>query len=398
MLLLPLLAMGSEPWLLTFPEISWDASRVYFSGPKWTAIYSAGAAAPVCMPSDTLTSRHLIPAPDILPTSVQWNSLMFRAEGNTLISTGPDGIDSVRTLPSPTVDAIACLGKSAAARALPVNLIETIGPITVRYNRIWFGLLLKDTVTKASVSGIGWFDPYWNRFSRVYSPALTGMRPEWIGARDSTAYLLLVHRISGELVGSTLVGLSVRNYVLSEVALSKENIPGTIILKAAQWGDTLLLATDEAVAYWKPRHKPQSWQSRAWAARATRFLYLKTFPGGDPLVSDSVAFLPLKSNTPTEVKAQVGQWMQVVAPFGIEGYVDAREWENHAVLWSQKNWSCRDSLCFARLRVPMHEKMIEVDFTNTPLTYLDRDGDGVKVGFRAAWAREEDLAPVMLAP
>jgi hypothetical protein len=40
--------------------------------------------------------------------------------------------------------------------------------------------------------------------------------------------------------------------------------------------------------------------------------------------------------------------------------------------------------------------MVETDFTNTALTYLDRDRDGVKVGFKAAWARLETMAPVMI--
>jgi hypothetical protein len=398
LLLLPLLAFAKDPWLLAFPEISFDSGHIFFSGPKWTAVYTPGAPAPTTLPRDTLVAHKALPPAAIPPRSGSCNSLFFRAENNTLISTSADGIDSVRTLPPPTVDAIACLGKDAARNTNPANLVEIIGPITSRYNRIWFGLLLRDTVTHATVSGVGWFDPYWNRFSRVYSPVLSGMQPEWIYSRDSTTYVLFARKAHGATQRTTLTGLSLRDFTLSEIALAKEGIPGSLVLNASQLGDTLILCTDEAIAYWKPHRNPLIWQTKAWASRVTRFLYLKTFPDGDPGAADSVAFMPLKSNTPTEVKAKVGSWLQVVAPIGIEGYVDAREWEKHAVLWSQKSWACRDSLCFVRLEVPMHEHLTEVDFTNTPLTYIDRDANGVKVGFRAAWAREDELIPVLMAP
>jgi hypothetical protein len=48
------------------------------------------------------------------------------------------------------------------------------------------------------------------------------------------------------------------------------------------------------------------------------------------------------------------------------------------------------------LRIPHKGDMLETDFTNTALTYIDRDYQGVKVGFKAAWAREETMAPVMV--
>jgi hypothetical protein len=391
-----LCAGAAQPWLLAFPDIAYDSTHAYFSGPQWTAYYLPQIGTIGTVPRDSLTARSLLPAP-VQPSHVAHTAEYdFICNGDTLVCRSPDGRDTMRTLPPPTSDAIACLSGPDAQNADPTALEESLGPAFGAANVVWFGLTLRDPASGAQAAGIGWFDPQTNRFGRAYSPSLSGYRPQWVGARHDSIYALFSRKAKGEPAQSRLVAFDPVTSYLAEINLAREGVPGDVVLSIVQWNDTLLIATDCAVAIWTPHRRPVAWQTFAWAANRTVHLYLKTFPGGDPAKGKVVEYMPLKSNTPTDVKALVGDWLQVVAPLGIEGYVDPPEWEKHSVLWSQRNWSCGDSLCFVRLRVPMKGVMVETDFTNTALIYLDRDRDGVKVGFKAAWARLETMAPVMM--
>jgi hypothetical protein len=80
------------------------------------------------------------------------------------------------------------------------------------------------------------------------------------------------------------------------------------------------------------------------------------------------------------------------------GYIAREDWEQDSVLWSQHSWNCGDIPCFARVKVDLHDKLVDADFMNTAFKEQDRERDRVKVSFRAGWAREEDLVPVMVAP
>jgi hypothetical protein len=396
LLLLPLCAGAAQPWLLAFPDIACDSTHAYFSGPEWTAFYPAQIGNLVTVPRESLTVRHLLPDA-VLPSGIAYTrEHSFICDGTTLVCRGPDGRDTVRTLPPPTSDAVACLAGAGAQNPNPAMLEESMGPAFATDSVVWFGLTLRDPESLAHAAGIGWFDPYTNYFGRVYSPSLSGYQPQWVGARDDSVYALFNRKPKGKPAKSRLVAFDPLTSYLAEIDLAREGVPGDVVLSIVQWNDTLLIATDRAVAIWPPRRRPVAWQSIAWASNRTVRLYLKTFPGGDPAAGKAIEYMPLRSNTPTDVKAMIGDWMQVVAPLGIEGYVDPEEWETHNVLWSQRNWSCGDSLCFVRLRVKMKGVMVETDFTNTALTYLDRDRDGVKVGFKAAWARLETMAPVMI--
>ena len=187
--------------------------------------------------------------------------------------------------------------------------------------------------------------------------------------------------------------------MFEEVNWQKVGIPGTRILNAAQWGDTLLIATDNAVAMWKPQGPPKVWQTRAWVSREPRWLYLKTASPDDNDSTITRRFLLLRANLAVSVEAQAGAWRQVVAPFPLDGYVSADDWEEHGVLWSQPRWHCGATPCYARLRVNVKNELVETDVTNTPLEYLNRDSKrGVRVRFRALWVRADDLTPVLLAP
>jgi hypothetical protein len=387
-------ATAGEPWLLAFPDIRHDAKYAYFSGPKWTSFYIPQYGSVSTVPRDSLNLPEAVPPSNL----VVIGECSYLCSETRLLSSCPGVGDSLRLLPPPTRDAVACLSVAGGRTSDASLLFEVMGPVAGHGGRLWFGLSLTDTAAHATVAGIGWFDPASNLFARIYSPSLARCRPEWIGAVHDSVYVLFGKIVKGQRVESKLVSLDITHSALTEHNLRNLGVPGDVILSASQWHDTLLFATDQAIAIWKPHRRPNAWLSKAYACNEMRWLYLKTFPGGNPDKGKPVQFIPLKSNTPTDIKAKIGSWMQVVAPVGIEAYVDPDEWERHGVMWSQRNWHCGDTLCFARLSVPMKGREVETDFTNTPLTYLSRDNNGVKVGFRAAWAREEDLIPVMMLP
>ncbi|HEY3295706.1 MAG TPA: hypothetical protein VGL38_09715 [bacterium] len=403
LLLIPLTALAAEPWLLPFPDISTDSSHVYFTGERWTAVYAPPAKGLTIRARDAIKK---LPSPLRNADHVFLGGISYRAQDNTLISSVAGAGDTVRTLPDPTSDAIACLSASGGPRPNPAAVREAIGPIGAGGNRVWFGLTLGDVgrgsldehSTARVVGGIGWYDPITNRFGRVYSPALLDYRPQWVGVRQDSVYLLLSKPGEGKTWHSKFMAYAIRGSALVEVNLHRAGIPGDYVLNAAMWADTLLLSTNQSVVMWKPRRKAQVWESRAYQAPETQWLYLKTFPGGDASASPPVEFMPFKSNLPLEVKAKVGDWLQVVSPIAVDGYIKPEDWEKHSVLWSLHSWNCGDNLCFARVRVEIEDKLVEADFMNTAFKEQGRDRDGVKVNFHAGWAREEDLVPVMLAP
>jgi hypothetical protein len=396
LLLWPLLALAEKPWLLAFPDIAYDSTHAYFSGPQWTAFYAAKVGNLITVPRDSLSSHGLLPSP-AAPSNLAYAApYLFICNEATLIRRDAYGTDTTFVLPPPTSEAVACLNTAGARGVYPANLVESMGPAWGGADIVWFGLTLRDPESSTVTAGIGWYDPAAGLFGRVYSPELAGYQPKWIGIRADTVYTLFHRQVKGKPIRSRLIAFTPQDNSLAEVGLQQEGIPGDAILAMAQWNDTLLIATDCAIAMWTAHNRPVAWHSMAWASNRTNILYLKTFPGGKADAGKAVEFLPLKSNTPTDVMAKIGNWLQVIAPIGIEGYVDPDEWEKHSVLWSQKSWSCGDSLCFVHLKIPHKDDMLETDFTNTMLTYIDRDRNGIKVGFKMAWARLETMAPVMV--
>jgi hypothetical protein len=399
LLLLPLTAWAKEPWLLSFPDITYDSSSAFFSGQHWTAIYLSGSQSMTTIPrrafervSDSLKIR-----PAVVPSNtVVYNYVTYRCQGNSLTITTGYAPDVNQVLPPPNSDAVALLTQSGHS-VNPSALEEVAGPAAAFDNKIWFGLVLNDPTSGACAGGLGWYDLSTSRFGRLYGSELIGYRPQWVGTARDSVHLVLAKTVKGKVADTKMVIYDPSAKSLIDVNLRRLGVGGDIIVSTEQWGDTLLIATDRAVAVWKPRGKPKSWQSAAYAAPEMCWLYLKTFPRKGKKTLAVTKFLPLKSNVPTEVKAEEDGWLQVVSPLGIEGYVEPTEWEKNATLWSQRSWNCGDSLCFARLRVPMKEIMADCDLTNTELTYLARDANGVKVGFRAAWARIDDIAPVMIS-
>lgn len=391
-LLLPLTVLADEPWLLSFPKISHDKRLVYFSNDRWTCVYLPNVANFATVPADSLDP----PDPVAPAVAGELWGIYYRTHGTGILEIRGFGSEEFLALPPPTPEAVDCLPHSSKRRINENALLETTGPMVSRYDKIWFGLHLRDTLGGAETAGVGWYDAAMERFGRIYTPSLAGFRPFWIGARSDSVYFIATRYEGGEAAESRMISISAANGGTNEISLRSEGVTGSRIVAAAQWGDTLLLSTERAVAVWKPRRVPLAWESRAYASPTGCWIYWKTFPGGDPEAGEPGKFQVLQANVPTDVRAKVGRWYQVIAPAGVEGYVNRYDWAAYQGRWSDWRWNC-DEPCFARVSVPMSGEMVPGDLLNVMMTELGEDERGVKIGFHAGWAREEDIAPVMMS-
>jgi hypothetical protein len=422
-------ARAASPWLLAFPEISFDSTYCFFAGPQWAAYYLWQTNALVTVPRDSLELHGLLPSPPPPSNYVMLNGQTYHCEKDTLYLMS--GISSeAYPMPPPTSDAIHYLRSAGAGDVDPSTLQQTMGPAASGNGRIWFGLQLTDPASGVHVCGMGWYDPVSQRFGRIFSVDLAQYDPQWIGCLPDSALLLATKTVKGKRIAAKLLSVNALTNTMSEIDVRREGVPGNQLLSAEIWRQTywpetddsgkvkpeaaprkkkevlyLCLATNQAIAMWRPGHQPQAWTTKAWAAPQTTWLYLMTFTNGSPDAKEPVKFLPLKSNVPSDVRARIGDWMEVVAPIGIEGYVNPDDWQKNSVLWQQWRWNCGDKLCFARLRIPMKDELNAGDFLDvqmTPITgpggQLTRNENGVKIGFQAGWARAEDLAPVLTPP
>ena len=385
------LLAASDPWLLTFPEITSDRNHAYFIGADWVGYYPAGFDAIYTVPRDSVE----LPS---VPQSVDFVSLdkfVFIARGSDLIRA--KGQDSTTfSLPDPSADALEHLATEAKQQGVATDSPqEIIHPLAARDNKVWFGLRISDDSGRAHIGGIGWFDTKAKRFGRIYAPALAGFAPQWIGIAADTVNVLLTSESSGTF-RSKLLRYSIASGTLSEVDLRSFGIEGESIRSAAIWADTLLFSTGETIAIWKPGKRLMRWSTRMYATREAIPLYAGKFNPDSQQLQDTVLFQVLRPTIPSAVKAQVGDWMEIVAPDAIEGYVDDAAWRQHQTIWAERIWDCGDSLCFARIRIPQSGSFIEGDFIHIPLTYIGKDDFGIKIGFRGAWARKQDLLPVLM--
>jgi hypothetical protein len=388
-------ASAAEPWLLAFPQISTDPQHAIFSGEYWSAIYFPEMGKPSIVPRDSL----IAPALPMPAKTVRVGTTVYRIVTGGLSATRADSSVDYYHLPDFEPDVLSFLAGINHGRADTTSLVETVGPLTTPRGWIYFGLTLRDTLTGVTLGGIGWFNPATSQMGRLYSQSLVGLQPTWMLPRADTLLCVFENSGSDTLVETHLIRHPLGTTSFDEVNWRRNGIPGTRILNAVPWGDTLLLATDNAIVMWKPQHAPAVWQTRAWAASEPRWLYLKTVADGSADSTAATRFLLLRANLAVEVEAQAGDWLQVVAPFTLDGYVSAGDWDAHGKLWTQPRWHCNETPCFARLRIPTKNELQDTDVTNTPLLYLNRDSKrGVKVRFRALWIHSEDLTPALLAP
>ena len=387
----PSLAAG-DPWLLPFPNIAFDSRYAYFYSDDWVGQYAPGFGIMYTLPRDSAN----VPLPPVPAEVVATSKGNIQARVSELTLIRSNGDSSTFALPSPSADAVQYLNDLAQQRGVtPVSPREVIHPLLAGGDRVWFGLALSDDESGLSTGGLGWFELKSERFSRVYTPALAGYTPEWIGIANDTLHALFASAEAGNRQ-TKMLRLAVKTGALNEVNTAFRDVFGDYIEHAALWGDTLLITTDETVVIWKPGNFPAVWNTRMYASRTATPLFLVTFSGDPVQAQDTIRYQMLPPNKPAAVKTQVGAWMEIVAPEGIEGYVRDEDWRAHQKIWAERFWNCGDTLCFAFVRIPHDDSFIAGHFTHVPMTYIGKDANGIKIGFRAGWARQEQLLPVLM--
>lgn len=382
-------AFCGQPWLMAFPDISYDENRICFSNDKWVAYYHLQSKLIYTLPRDSIS---------LPPRKTPTNTVVL--DGEYFFYRG-SAIERVRTPEQPVVYTLPTLNESAAKPFIdkwtrkPQSLDEVreiIGPMALNRNMLWFGLTAEDQ-NGQTCSGLGWFNPKREQFGRIYSPALVSDVPKWIEVVRDTVVILYESQPD---LNKHLVFYSLKTGKLSDLDYRQAGVPGDDILGIDKWSSFILLATDQAVAIWAPGHQPNVWTTKAYASRKPIRLKMLNFISGKPDYDSITDFLPMMPNRPSEVMAQVGEFVELVAQAGVEGFVPQREWKQYNKRWQGFDWGCGRNLCFARVRVPTQGSYIEGDLLNTPLTRIAEDHDLVKVGFTAGWADINELSPALM--
>jgi hypothetical protein len=379
----------AQPWLMAFPEISYDADRVCFSNDTWTAYYDLKSKSMYTVPQDSVS---------LPPRRIRTNTV---AIGQELFSYSGTEIERVLLPQNPKIYAMPELSAAAAKPFMDTwkkapksvgEVHETIGPIAVDGMTLWFGLTAEDDNGNIA-SGIGWFHTYREQFGRIYSPSLVSNKPLWVEVVRDTVVVLLE-----SITEHTrhLVFYSTGSGRLSDVDYRQAGIPGDGILGIDRWKNFILLATDQAVAIWAPGYRPNVWMTSAYAARKPLRMKMMKFINGNPDYDSAQDFLPMRENRPSEIMAQVDSLVELVAQAGVEGFISEQDWKKHGKGLRELDWGCKDKPCFIRVRVPSRDSFIEGDLYNTPITYIDSMPEGVKVGFAAGWVPMSELTPALL--
>jgi hypothetical protein len=381
-------ADNPRPWMLEFPEISGDSLHVYFLNNDWVGYYSSERGLMYTVPRDTLEIPPAYRASD----STFVGDLMYSAHGNVLVRTKPNGKTSKFKLPKPRRDNLKYLTRQLGDVERRIKASEEIiHPVSSYDDRVWFGLELSDTANCVHCGGLGWFDTRHKKFQRVYAQDLEGYVPTWIGAAADTVNILYVSP-DGD-APSRMKRLAIRTESMTELDLQRIGLGDESVQAAAVWGDTLLFTTNTSVVIWRPNSPVEQWNTRQYASRSPIPLYLLTFNGST--LQDSSRMLTLGPGKPTAVTMWLDDWVELLMPDGIRGYVDDAAWRMNQDRWSSLNWGCSD-LCFARVRVPRGDSFAEGDILNAPITYVGKDKYGMLIEFHAAWAKHADLLPVLM--
>jgi hypothetical protein len=382
-----------DPWLLSFGDISTDSAHVYFVGDTWVGYYLAPRRLMFMAPRDSMTVPPSLPVSD----SLAIGSAVFAAKGAALIKREQGRKPQVRKLPKPdarTLKYLSARQSSGTYRTKSVR--ETIHPLTGFGERIWFGLELADTSTNACVAGLGWFDTTHSRFELIFDSSLVGYAPKWIGVAADTVNVLYVGTNNNE-PQSKLMRYAIRAGTLSAFDVARLRLTNESVHSAAVWGDTLLLTTDTNIIIWWPHAPPEMWSTWMYAAPQPAPLYLVNFSTDSATFhQDTVRIRVLRYGEPVEVRMWHGDYAEIVTSDDINGYIDDADWRAHQNLWSERDWNCGDSLCFARVRLLRGGHLVDGQVIHVPISYVGKDDNGIRVSFQAAWVRREDLLPVLL--
>jgi hypothetical protein len=239
-------ARAAAPWLLAFPEISFDSTYCFFAGPQWAAYYFWQTNALATVPRDSLELHGLLPSPPPPSNYVMLNGQTYHCEKDTLFLMS--GIASeAYPLPPPTTDVLHYLSVAGASDVDPTTLQQTMGPAAAGNGRIWFGLQLRDPASNVQICGMGWYDPASQRFGRIFSVDLAQYEPQWIGCLPDSALMLATKTVKGKRVAARLLSTNALINMMSEIDVGREGVPGNQLLSAEIWRQIYWVTPDDSL-------------------------------------------------------------------------------------------------------------------------------------------------------
>ncbi len=386
-----LIAADKAPFLTTFSAISADSSAVYFQGDAWTAIWKRQAPRPACVPVNMVKR----PRADDGHT-ISYQGDRFGVSGDTLWWAKGVVTGKTYVLPAPTDEALRELRKVGKLDDnASLSLGEEMRAVDGEAGRIWFGLMLFDEVSGASVSGLGWFDLETEKFVRLYSADIGKRKPSWIAAFEDSVFVLYSQTVQGT-EDSRLYLYEIASGGFFEANLRAMGISGDQVLAASRSGDSLLFSTDYGISLWQLGKSTRNFATLAVAPLQPVGLKFRTSDSTFESGVYDIPFDTLAAGVSVRVWWKEGEWYEVAVPRPVEGFVGADVWEKFGHIWEGRLWDCGHEPCFTKVQIPMRGQIQAVDFIHAPLTYLGSSSEGARVGVNAAWVAVKDVVPVFM--
>lgn len=335
-----------------------------------------------------------LPAKKPIITTVSLLGRTFSYEGSTVVEPRIALPDTSYFPGLPGLESLRYLAKAAEAAGLhTTSPVESIGQIAASNSMVFLTLLLRDAESGVITSGIGWFDPETSNYARIYSPELSGYYPEWIGCAKDTVHALFVNFKDG--IRADTKWITFHNGALHDINWKAARVPGYTILTMDIWNYDIVFATDAAIGIRYRDGDIKSWATDAVASRTPVQTYCATRTSSKKDLSESTPFQQLFPGKAAEVSAQLGDWLLVTVPRGVEAYVDSIIWVANEMRVSEPHWQCSEP-CFFTVRIPSQGAYMITELTNTPITFIDFDPYGAKIGIVSAWAKRRELSPILV--
>jgi hypothetical protein len=384
-----------QKFLLSFPEISFDEKKVYFSNDEWSAVFAGEMGAMFTVPRDSIeipVTRFDGRNCQVIIGNATYSCSPIK--GNTIVKQDAFG-NTDKTITPPNDQALRAFADAWKVPTVShAEVTEELGPLTEQGSKVWFGLIAFYRQAQAPIPGLGWYDTRTDQFGRVYAASLKNYLPRWIGVRQDTVWTYCVP--TGADVGGKLLSYAIKSGTIGEVDPRGYGVPGDTLLNVGMWRGNLLLATENAIAIWHPGEMPWVWQTDAYASRTGTWLKFLTFDIASGVKNVGKDFFPLQKNKPAQAFAKVGDWIELLAPQGVEAAMPLSRWNKRKSGFTAIDWGCGNQLCFERVKIDVSGELREMDLLDAPLAPLEEQGSTKKVGMRAGWVPANDVVPVLM--
>lgn len=381
---------ANKPWRIKLDDIRADSDHLYFCGKEWCGYYTKAVGGMLTVPRDSLT----LPPKSVLSTTAYVLGRGFTFEGPNIIEHGINRPDTSYYPGIPTLESMRYLAKACEEFGVEMKSpFEEIRYITASNTQLYVALTLTDYESGAVTSGLGWFNPNSGDYARIYSADLIGYTPQWIGCSGDTLHGYFTHHAAGKALESKWIGFY--DGTLHEVNWKFAGVPGRVLLAMQAWGRSIAFATDSAVGLRFSDGIIKSWATDGVASRKPVQTYCAKRNASGTSMTDTVAFQTILPGHATKVYSVYGDWIQVAVRNGVEAYVDSVIWTANELRVTKDDWEC-EAPCFFTLRIPTQGNYLYTEVTDTPLTFIDFDRNGAKLGLLSAWARRKDFSPVLV--